>query len=142
MRAWKLLSPYVDFNFIDTGKATAQVGSVAATAQADTFLFSSGVRLSSQHSRLRPYVQFGGGFLYQSLSASLNLGGGTASDNAKGTVGALNYGAGLQVFAGKRWGFNVDLGGYHFASPLGLTGGSNSAGVRAGFFYQTKSSIE
>jgi hypothetical protein len=86
VRAWRYLVPYLDFNVLDTGKATASVGSVTSTAQASTFAFNGGLRLIRQSSRVRPYVQIGGGLLHQNLTGTLSAAGQSASQSVDGSI--------------------------------------------------------
>lgn len=141
VRAWKYLAPYLDFNVLDTGKATASVGSVTSTAQANTFTFNGGLRLIGRSSRVRPYVQVGGGLLYQRLTGTLSAAGQSASQSVSGSFGDIVYGAGVQLFAGRKWGATVGFDGYHYTSPINGAGG-NSGTIRVGLFYQTKTSIQ
>jgi hypothetical protein len=138
--AWKFLVPFAEFSAIDTGKATAQVGSVQATGQANTFMFHGGLRLIGGHSRLRPYAQFGGGMLHQGLSGAFSVSGNSAPVSGSASVGSVMYGGGLQFFAGRKWGSVIGYDGYHVDRPLNGAG-QNYGGFHLGIFYQTKSAV-
>jgi hypothetical protein len=138
--AWKFVVPFFDATIYDTGKATATSGVGTSQAQADTATFIGGVRLVAGKSRVRGYGEFGGGVLYQNLKSTFLISGQTLNQTASASVGSFMYGAGLQVFAGRRWGSDIGFDGFHVTQPL--TGGSqNFSRIRIGVFFQTKSAI-
>ena len=142
VRAWKFLVPYFDFDWVDTGKATAQIGTVTSMAQANTFLLTGGVRVIPAHGRLRPYVQFGGGTLHQSVTSTLNGTGTQMNFNGSGSIGAISYGGGIQYLAHRHWGGFVEFDAFHFTKPFLSTGGQNSSTIRAGLLFQTRTRLE
>ena len=139
--AWKFLVPFVDFSAIDTGKATAQVGSFTSQAQANTYTFNGGLRFVGGHSRLRPYAQVGGGILHQDLKATFYQGTTPTSASGSASLGTLTYGGGLQYFIGRKWGSTMGFDGFHVNKPLNGAG-QNYSMVHFGLFYQTKSAIQ
>jgi hypothetical protein len=58
VRIWRFFVPFFELSAIDTGKATASVGTVQSTAQANTYSLNGGIRFEPAHGRLRPYVRF------------------------------------------------------------------------------------
>lgn len=141
VRAWKFLVPFVDFTAIDTGKATAQIGSFSSTAQANTFTFDGGLRLIGARSRVRPYAEFGGGAVHQDLKGNFIVGGVSTPLSGSATVGSFLYGGGLQFFWGRKWGSDIGFDGYRVSQPLNGAG-QNFNRVSFGLFYQTKSSVQ
>lgn len=141
VRAWKFLVPYADFTVIDTGKAYAQVGSLRSEVQADTYNFHGGIRLIGTKSKFRPYVQFGGGVLNQSLKGNFIEAGRSSPVSASGSASSFNYGGGFQLFVGRKWGSTFGFDGFHVNKPL-IGAGQNYSKLHFGIFYQTKSSVE
>lgn len=141
IRAWKFLVPFVDFSVIDTGKATAQVGSYESQGSANTFLSNSGVRFMGRASRLRPYAEVGGGLLHQGLKASFIANGQSYPASASGSTSDIMYGGGVRMFWAKRWGSDISFDGYHATQTLSGAG-QNFSAVRFSLFFQTKSSVQ
>lgn len=139
VRAWKFLVPFFEFSVIDTGKASAQTGSVSSSGQADTFGINGGIRIIGHRSRLRPYAEFGGGILHQKLNATFTQNGQSYSASASGSVPDIMYGGGLQVMLGKKWGSDLGFDAYHLTQPT-ISSTQNYSAMRFGIFYQTKSS--
>lgn len=141
VRVWKFVAPFVDLTVIDTGKAFAQVGSLRSEVQADTYDFHGGVRLIGAKGRIRPYAQFGGGVLNQSVKGNFINAGQSTPVSASGSATSLTYGGGVQFFLGRKWGSSFGFDGFHVTKPL-IGAGQNYSKVHFGVFYQTKSSIE
>jgi hypothetical protein len=138
--AWKFVVPFVDFTVYDTGKATATVGSLSSQVQADTLTFNAGARLVGGKSKVRGYAEFGGGVLYQNLKGTFYTGGQASPASGSASVGSVMYGAGMQLFAGRKWGADLGFDGFHVGRPVGGAG-QNFSRFRVGVFYQTKSAI-
>lgn len=141
VRAWKFVVPFVDFMILDTGKATAQVGSLKSEIQANTYSYHGGVRLVGSKSRLRPYIQFAGGAVRQDAKGTFVENGRTSPFTGTGTRGSLLFGGGFQTFLGRKWGSEIGFDGFRLTVPL--VGGKQSySRIHLGFFYQTKPSRE
>lgn len=141
LRAWKCLVPFVDFTAIDTGKAWAQVGTIRSEVQADTYAVNGGLRVIGSKGRMRPYVQFGGGTLRQNLRGNFIVAGRSTPVSSNGSAGLVTYGAGLQVFVGRKWGSMMGFDGFHVTQPV-YGAGQNFSRAHFGFFYQSKVAAE
>lgn len=137
----KFLVPYFGLAIYDTGKATAAVGSFRSEVEATTLTYTGGVRLVGGKSRIRGYVNFGGGALYQDLKGTFYVGGSATPAGGSVSLGLFSYGAGLQVFAGKKWGSDIGFDGFRLGQALNGAG-QNFSRVRIGIFYQSKSAIQ
>jgi len=140
VRAWRWVTPFVDFTAYDTGKATAQVGSVRSEVSADTYSVNAGVRLIAGKSKARGYVEFGGGVVHQSLKGDFVVNGQSTPASASDSIGTFMYGAGVQLFVGRKWGTDIGFDGFRAGQEF-AAGGRNFSRVRVGFFYQTRSSL-
>ncbi len=142
VRAWRFVVPFVDFNVIDAGKATAQIGSLQAQIQdKNTFLANGGARLIGSKSRIRPYVQFGGGMLYTSATSTFTIGNQVTTTTQSNSAASAMYGGGLQLFYGRRWGSEIGFDAFHINKQLS-TGGQNFSRLYVTLFLQTKSAIQ
>lgn len=139
VRAWRFLIPFVELAAFDTGKATAQVGTVQSQVQANTFAINGGVRAMGSSARLRPYLQVGGGLLRQNASGTFVANGFSYPVSNSDSAATGLYGGGVQYYIGRRWGTDVGFDGFWSAKAFN-TGGRNFAQVRIGWFFQTKSS--
>jgi hypothetical protein len=138
VRVNRFLMPFFRLNAIDTGKATAQVGSTQSQVQANTYGLNGGIRFVATSSTARPYAQFGGGILRQDASGTFSMAGTTIPVSGNGSVGTFNYGGGLQYLIGRKWGVDVGFDGFRVSHPLNGAG-QNFGQLRFGWFYQTKS---
>ena len=94
-------------------------------------------RVIGRGSRFRPYAQFGGGTIHQTLRSTFTVGNQSSTQTASGSIASFTYGTGVQTFIGRRWGAQMEIDGYRLARPM-ASGGQGYATFRAGFFFQTK----
>jgi hypothetical protein len=155
VRAWKFIVPFVDMTVFSRGTATATAGpqTVVLEDTGNTFSVTGGLRLVAGKSRTRGFVEFGRGQLHISQKSTV-----TGNPSVSSTpfmeaenVGSFMYGAGIQVFTGRRTGFEMAFDGFHLSNTVGFSGtsletlqpsGENFGRFRIGFFFQTKSSIQ
>lgn len=141
VRAWRFIVPFVEVGVIDTGKAMAQVGSFKSEVQADTISYHGGVRLVGSTARFRPFAQFGGGGLHQTLKGTFYTNGRATPATGSASIGAVMFGGGMQMFWGRRWGSVIGIDAVRLAQPM-LGGRQLYSRAQFGLFVQSKSSIE
>jgi hypothetical protein len=137
--AWKSLVPFFDFASYNDGKATASLGSNTATVSGNAVSLNGGLRVNvlGKATRDRWYLQFGGGVVRQNATGAL-FGSSIATTSSTRSV---MYGWGGQQFWGHshHWGTDVGIDGFHTSAPFS-NGKQDFVRLRAGIFYQTKSS--
>ena len=138
--AWRFIVPFFDLTAYDAGKATASVGSFKSEVEGEILTINGGVRLIPGKSRVRPYVEAGGGLLHQKATVTFTTSSISAS-HLNGSIGNVMYGGGLQFFAGRRWGADVGFDGFHLMDAT-AQGAQNFSRIRFGIFFQTKSSVQ
>lgn len=138
--AWKYLVPFFELGAYDAGKATASVGNFRSQIEGEILTINGGLRVVAGQSKFRPYVQFGGGSVYQKPKITFTSPSGTTTVSQGGSIGNIMYGAGFQSFIGRRWGVDVGFDGFHLTQEL-AQGGSTFSRVRFGLFFQTKSKL-
>ncbi len=129
----RYLGAYADFVGIDEGKATASLGGLSATATASLIGSFGGIQLQAYKSRLRPYVDVGGGVWHESGHFSFP----TQSFDTTANAGSFRFGGGLRTMLSRRWGVQTSVEVYQIRKD-----GTSKIFPRyaAGFFFQTKPS--
>lgn len=102
---------------------------VTATSQIRSFYVTPGVRLQfAQQERITPWLDVGGGYaFYDSSSTSIDggiTGGGTKATSGTANTYAVNFGAGVDIVASKKYVIRGDVRGIYTGSPdYGVTVG-------------------
>jgi hypothetical protein len=111
----RVVGAYVDVVGIDGGTAQATSGNVRSSATDSLVGVYGGVKLQYPNGTVRPYVDFGGGSLHESLSSTLTAGSSSNSYKLSANVGSLRFGGGCRFVWGKHLASQVGLELYHFS---------------------------
>ena len=109
----RIIGAYVDVVAIDGGKAQASSGNVRSSVTDSLVGVYGGVKIQYPNGTVRPYVDFGGGSLHESLSGTFMSGNASARVNLSGNAGSLRFGV-----VGGLSGANTSLRGVALEAPI------------------------
>jgi hypothetical protein len=140
----KIVGSFVDFSYVDGGKATASVGPLTSEVTSRLLDFHGGFQAQAPFRRFRPYASVGGGLARITSTGSISLAGAASSFSPGITTASLTYGGGLRAYIGRTWGIRgavegVTLSRFQTSSVSGLESGRATYGrVIFGAFWSSR----